>query len=245
VSAGSRMQQFGCWHGGAPCWCRLWGTPVRAALPNRLRLVTTLARNLRPHWPWPAGRGEGAGRGEAEVNCFARVATRCSRSQFHGTPDCQDPVDCENQLNQKQPPSKCPSNRVALRSVRTSTDGHYTQCAAGLDKKSSSGMPWLPTSSCRCGLNCRANASIPGSVFFPPTTLYLQPHEMFALAQQRRVVHPGQQQDVPRNRGFDQRVHNVTPPALWFGNQRRLPGSRTLEHELVKVPPESRVHFGA
>ncbi len=44
--------------------------------------------------------------------------------------------------------------------VHTAEGGHCTQCAAGLDKNSSSGMPWPPTSSCRYGLSCRANTSI-------------------------------------------------------------------------------------
>ena len=61
-------------------------------------------------------------------------------------------------------------------------------------------------------------------------------------AQQRRFVHAGQKQDVPRKRGLDQRIQNVTPPAFRLAHQARGARIGTVENVVLQTPAERLAH---
>lgn len=63
-------------------------------------------------------------------------------------------------------------------------------------------------------------------------------------AQQRRLVYPGQQQDVAGDDRFDERVADIARPAVRLAYERRRARIGAVEEVLLQGPAEGRSHLG-
>ena len=67
--------------------------------------------------------------------------------------------------------------------------------------------------------------------------------ELEQAPQEGRLVHPGEQQDIPTDRGLDQGIQDVAAPACLVPHQRRGTRVPAEEHVLVDADPERRPHL--
>ena len=67
--------------------------------------------------------------------------------------------------------------------------------------------------------------------------------ELEQPTQECRLVHPGEQEHVAADRGLDQRIEDVPPPAGLVADQRRGPRVAAEEDELVEGDPEGGPHL--
>ena len=68
--------------------------------------------------------------------------------------------------------------------------------------------------------------------------------ELEHAPEQGWLVHPGEQQDVAGEGGFDQRVVDVLPPAVGIVRQRSGTGIGSEEQVFFQIPTKGFLHFG-
>ena len=123
-------------------------------------------------------------------------------------------------------------------------------------RNSSTGMPPAPTSSVRFGLNASAKAAIPGKASAgrplltsiavsvrPAFTTKSTSRLLEEPPQERRLVHPREQEHVTRDGGLDEGVPDRAHPPAVILHKRSGPRVAAMEEEALERPAERLPHL--